>query len=1566
MAFSPVIASEHITEKYMRYLNTIFSVDNEGYNKQLQALLKAKTTFAAGPYLDVTDSFEKGKSIEELVKEGILAESFCRIRIPLTRPLYKHQEIAIRKISAGNNLIVSTGTGSGKTESFLIPVLNHIIREYESGVLHSGVRALLIYPMNALANDQIERLRELLADFPEITFGCYTGQTKEKYTAALADYKELNDQREPLPNEFISREQMKAAPPHILVTNYAMLEYLMLRPGDTSLFNGGHWKFIVLDEAHVYKGGSGIEVAMLLRRLKARVSSKDLQYILTSATLGDENSNKEVAEFGQNLCNSEFATDNIVRAYRILPRSSNETKQLSFDFYRDLAALFDRGTEDNDLLSYIDRIDAGNTGTVSERLFDIILQDENYLRIKAAMDTAKTLKELSVITGYSEEALCDFVTVASKAEKNQVKLFDARYHMFIRATESAFITLEPSNKLFLTRKKVHLEPDGKDYKVFEIATCSVCHAIYLIGTIKEDHLEQASVLDEDNLRSVFLLKKEVNDTDEDHSLEADNIETEEYEICTRCGYLKKTSVKSGKLCEHGKESFVKIHRVRTLNENGTITKCPACENRNATGILRMLFTGQEAVTSVLGTALFEELPSYYLKQVKTDVDDDFGFGDEGDSKEETIRIPSAKQFISFSDSRQAAAFFATYFDQTYRNMLYKRVITEAIMHREPGVAVGFNTIVDEVEDIFLKENIVDGGTDQRRKEAWKALLHEMADNNGNTSLLNTGLLTFEFENSFFTANTKLGMSQDDVAKLCSVFALGMMADAAIHYGIILNSIDREFIAHNGVEYSYTLSDPDQKKYRLSFIPRFADKTNKRADYLQRVLSSKGIHMENEKVNKALEAIWNYIFVGKGLLEEEKGEYKIDSSKVCIKRPKEWYVCTKCRRITPFNLESVCPGYKCTGTLQKIDINEYMKGNHYFESYQKMDIRKMRVVEHTAQLNRETAYEFQKMFKKKEIDVLSCSTTFEMGVDVGSLETVFMRNMPPSPANYAQRAGRAGRSRESAAYALTFCNKANHDFSFFSNPVQMIKGRIEPPKFSIDNEKIAIRHIYASALAFFWRENPRYFSTASKMMEGLTDDPDGETGLEKFKEYLKGEPVELKEYLLAFLPKRLADKFDVEHFGWVSGLLGDNGDNPGVLVKAQNEYEYEVGVLNDALNELIEKRSKGVDWLQSRIKVYQNEELLSFLSRKNVLPKYGFPVDTVELEVHNKESSSKVGLQLQRDLEMAISEYAPGSQIVANGRLITSQYIKKVPKMSWKMYDYIKCECSSLNIEPHIDTVDNPHLTECKRCGKPFESSKKKTFLIPEFGFIADGDKVKSPGLKRPVRTYRGEVSYVGKSKNAEVRRITTGSALIEMISSKGDEMAVINDSGFYVCEECGYTDLDEKQFVKIKKKQHKRSSGADCRAEGHNTLKRYSLGYRFETDVVQVRFIQPDLTNMDDAISILYGMIRGICAVLDIESGDVSGCVQYYNNEQTGRMNYSLVFYDKTPGGAGHVRRLIQDGVMEMVLKKTMEIMKKCTCGGENGDSSCYACLRDYYNQKYHDTLNRGTVIRFLKKLGIE
>jgi Zn-finger nucleic acid-binding protein len=1081
MSFSPVIASKHIVEKYKRYLNTVFEISDKTYSEQFKHELCDKQSFAKGPFLDVTDSFVKGKDIAELIKNGTLSKGFEKINMPINRPLYKHQEIAIERGCKGKNFVVSTGTGSGKTESFLIPVLNHIVREHEAGKLTAGIRALIIYPMNALANDQVERLRSILLGYPEITFGSYTGQTREKFEDALIEYKSLNYGNAPLKNELICRKQMKENPPHIFITNYAMLEYLMLRPDDSVFFSSQYadkWKYIILDEAHVYNGSTGIEVSMLLRRLKAKLSNPDIRYILTSATLGSENENNEVAQFAQNLCDSKFDENDIIRAYRVLPVTHHEKYSLNNEFYDEIAGMFDHGEQDTDIARVIKnklRI-AEKNNSLEELLYEVVVHDELYWRIRDFLQTPKTVVLISNYMKWSQEQVANFVAVAAKCDKNGDKLFDARYHMFLRATESVFITLYPSNRLFLTRKECHVENDGNSYKIFEIATCNSCHTIYLVGKVVDNFLVQSAGFFETAQKTVFLLGDSISDTDEEHTLEDEQIAADTYEICSRCGFLHKTGSPEANRCDHGKNYYIKVIKVVVKNEGGKLTKCLSCENTNNFGILRMFFTGQEAVTSVVGTALFEELPSYRIirKTIIEEDDSGFGSGAKGGFVEKT---KEAKQFIAFSDSRQAAAFYASYFDQTYRNILYKRLVTETLKMQKSNLSTP--TATSFIEDLifqFEKYGIADKDSDLTRKEAWKALLHEIVDNNGNTSLYSMGLMGVSISNKNLGENIKYNLSNEEVSTMCSVFAMGMMADAAIFYDAPLNKADKDYFTHNGVEFSYTLSDSSPKSYKRAFIPTKANMKNKRLDYLIRILGKKGFCIDNEQAAKLLTGVWNNIFCSNQIVKAIDGKYRLDAEKIIITRPQLWYICSKCKKVTIHNIEGICPSYKCEGHLQSIDLSVEFLENHYYQMYQSLDIRELRIVEHTAQLDKETAYDYQKKFQRKEIDILSCSTTFEMGVDVGTLETVFMRNMPPSPANYAQRAGRAGRSKHSAAYALTFCNKSNHDFSFFSTPEKMIRGKINPPKFNVENDKIAIRHLYASALSFFWKRNSAYFGS----------------------------------------------------------------------------------------------------------------------------------------------------------------------------------------------------------------------------------------------------------------------------------------------------------------------------------------------------------------------------------------------------------------------------------------------------------------------------------------------------------
>lgn len=1539
MPFSSVNASARIVEKYLRYLNTIFEVNDKEYSKLFKLEVADSGQFFKGPYLDVSDSFKKALSPRQMVQSGELSNTFIFFGINQERELYSHQYKAISKVINGKNIVVSTGTGSGKTESFLIPILNELARQKEQHELSPGVRALLIYPMNALANDQIERLRVILKDYPEITFGSYTGQTETKTSAALTKFKTLNN-KVPLRNELISREQMHATPPHILITNYSMLEYLMLRPSSSVFFEPQYamkWKYIVLDEAHVYNGSTGIEVSMLLRRLNARLGNPKIQYILTSATLGSENEDSQVVEFAQDLCANPFNVDDVIRAERVKPKPTEEIGELKFGFYEQQAKFLDSRSQ-SEILSDLNQEYRGKNIDLGEAYFDLIIHDREYWRVRAYLDNTNTVKSIAKHMAWTEKQVEDFVTVASKAVKNDVRLFDARYHMFVKATESVFITLPPLKRVFLERKTTHFE-NGKEYKVFDISTCMYCHSIYIHGEIdSKGLLQQKSVRYDDKDMYVFLLKNEFSNDDEDTE-NNDNIT--EHLLCPYCGKIVSASDKKAEFCEHEQNDLVKVFKI-SLKTDNRLTKCYACENKNSQQVLHSFYTGQEAVTSVLSTALYEELPSQVITESKATRK---GFGKSVDQPSITSL---AKQFLAFSDSRQAAAYFASYFESTYTNLLYKRLIIEYLKKGNLDFPISLNRFIRSLSTLF-KDKMLDGDDRDSIIPAAQAVYNELFLINTDNGLVKMGLfnLAFDIDGDY----EDLGLNSKELNDLCMVITETMMQTGAIYIDFEqfpLTENDIEYFSYSSRFPSFKLSVNEKKSKVFSFIPAKENGMNKRLDYVIRIMKAKGKYKDCSDAKETLETIFDSLVDTQLIRAIKPGDsYQVDSTKMLINETGKLFQCEKCYAYTIHNISNICPRYKCEGCLREISSRDHFKDNHYYNLYTNMISSPMKIVEHTAQLSSTKAYEFQKDFVNKKINILSCSTTFEMGVDVGTLETVFLRNMPPSPANYAQRAGRAGRSKQSAAYALTFCNKSSHDFSYFNHPVEMIKGKIKPPKFNILNEKIAIRHVYATALSMFWRDNPDYFKDAESFIN--------KGGITSLREYLYSKPISLKMELLCILPKELIELYGIEKFTWVDLLF----DQSGPLELAEKEYKYIMGILDDAYNDIVSRKGN-TSSISYRMKTIQKEQIISYFSNRNVLPKYGFPVDTVSLTVNSDDQNNNLGLELQRDLSIAISEYAPGSQIVANGKMLTSRYITKIPTLGWRTFAYSECsECKTLNVDYYgtDESIDNI-LLECKACHKTLSKDKSKA-IIPTFGFSSEL-QVKPAGTRKPEKTHRSDVYYVGHQSQISFQDIEIGKTKIQLGYSEKDKLAILNKSRFYVCEYCGYGESSDTFFGMESTHKHKKPYGNYCDNE---KLKRYSLGYIFETDVMHIEFAYPDIVKKDEAVSVLYGLLEGISHTLNIERQDINGALKYHHNEFTNRDNYNFVIFDNTPGGSGYVRQLNNPELWKEVMNTTLRLMENCKCGEPEMNTSCYSCLRNYYNQKHHDELQRGYVVNFIHKI---
>lgn len=316
----PITLAHQVEERYERYLKTMFYFRDPALRESFAQALTAGH-LSKGPFLEATPIFKKGETPRALFTRllGSAPDIGFTKALEGERPLHKHQHRAIERVDQGHNVIVATGTGSGKTEAFLYPILLHLYRQHKAGELDAGVRALVLYPMNALANDQRDRLatisKKLEAENSSFrfTFGQYIGETPEGVKNAPRSTGKLA-------GELKTRAEIRDTPPHILLTNYSMLEYLLIRPNDHPLFDeksAPWWTFLVLDEAHLYRGARGIEMGMLIRRLKQRLREDGcagkFRCIATSATLvSEEKDKKAVAQFASDLFGEPFAEEDVI------------------------------------------------------------------------------------------------------------------------------------------------------------------------------------------------------------------------------------------------------------------------------------------------------------------------------------------------------------------------------------------------------------------------------------------------------------------------------------------------------------------------------------------------------------------------------------------------------------------------------------------------------------------------------------------------------------------------------------------------------------------------------------------------------------------------------------------------------------------------------------------------------------------------------------------------------------------------------------------------------------------------------------------------------------------------------------------------------------------------------------------------------------------------------------------------------------------------------------------------------------------------------------------------------
>lgn len=1583
--FNPLIASENIKNTFKNYISTSFNIADPSYRLSFDSALDQPGVISRGPYVDIGSSYETGKTLREMMADGIISPLFevleekieNKKELPLDRPLYTHQAEALFKSTQKRNLVITTGTGSGKTESFMMPIINSLLREEENGELGHGVRAILIYPMNALANDQLKRLRRLLED-SNITFGSYTGNTLHTEDAALSDFKENNKDADgnslsPLKNEMISRERMQRTPPNILITNYSMLEYMMLRPNDDQIFSGANLKYIVLDEAHIYKGATGMETSLLLRRLKARISERSaVQYILTSATLGGEDANDEIISFASRLCGEKF------EAYDIIRSKEKNIPMIEYNTYpMEMFTRIARETERVEKILKEYNCDFAPNGDDYEKIFELLIRSKLFASLKRVAVGPVTIRELlnklkSEYPDITEENLISFISVCNKAEKNRVSLIKARYHFFLRALEGAYITLGEGKQLFLKQAKTVNSQYGLK-TVFECAVCVDCGRLAICGIESNGKLLPGRNYDgeDDNKMEYFIIKDQNTDVyeadDEDVLIEED---TElNYIICPVCGrlMLEETANIVG-LCEHDRRGYIKLRKAQKRKSSHK-SICPICEH----GTFRSFYIGGDAATAVIATALYEEMPQKIITVTNDNNEKKVVFGKVVKKSTEKVQ-KKHRQFLTFTDNRNQAAFFASYMEKSYHEFLRRRGIWQLCeqLTRNGTKKIRVRDFVDRLSTLYMENKTFSGFEDSgrspqeiAREHAWIAILVELFDSRRSSSLSSLGKLGFRYyidpeivDGAKEYYSEEYGISPDFVEPLLQLMFMDVVFSGAIRASdkYTLDETQMEYIFHGAkrpkkIVYN-KVTHFDQSINVISWLPRIRTgnkKTyikNNRFSRLLKILEDSN-YPEAKREKRAidlLEKTWEAIFED----TTDGIEHTLSAQQFDIILSPEMYRCQKCGRLTSINCNNHCISTKCDGQLERIDIGEYIKDNHYANLYAKDDMVPLYIKEHTAQLSKENRAKYQNLFKDKKINALSCSTTFEMGVDIGSLETVYLRNVPPSPANYVQRAGRAGRALKSAAYSLTYAKLSSHDLTFFDHPKDMISGKIRAPQFQIKNEKIIKRHIFAVALSSFFKKWPEEYDRDNQ--ETFLE----KGGYERFVKYINSKPEDLKLLLKKSIPEDMHKDMMIESFGWRKYLFDET---EGVLSIAYQDYHNNVQILKTEREKYRNAgKYKEASSIDSKLRALQGtklhrKSLIDFLVRNNVLPKYGFPVDTVQLNLNINDNNVK-DLDISRDLQMAISEYAPGAQVVADGRLYTSRYIKTYPSFdseSWETGWYVhKCpECNNTNFTKQEIPAEGK---ECISCGAIIEKSRWKQTIEPRMGFITDKNSQEVP-MKKPEKEYKINDCYVGDQQAYVInsRVFNSNGNMVKLESTKNDTLVVVTKNDFYVCPICGHAQDSNEYDKKI---VHVDSNGRKC----NGTHKPYYLSHSFKTDVVRLTFYTPLSVEYNYIVSAMYAILEAMSKELDIERTDIKGCLYY--NVASGIPMYSMILYDAVPGGAGHVRRLdTPDGnILNKVIIRAINAMDNCNC-----EPSCYSCLRNYYNQTIHEELDRRLASEFLK-----
>ena len=1634
----PIVFADQLQKILARYITTSAAISPARAPKLAKTLARRLQTqkLVKGPFVESLPDYVKGGSIRDLVTAGEMSKHWETLQKSqggealFARPLHLHQAAAIGR---NENYLVATGTGSGKTESFLFPLIDDLLRE--GNFEHPGVRVILIYPLNALANDQMHRIARLLfreLGDPGITLGRFTGQVRssakradeEARLVSTPTFQEDFDEASKAPkNWLLSREEMLDHPPHILITNYAMLEHILLLPRNRHLLKDANIKWLVLDEIHTYTGAQAIEVGFLLRKLKARLGMDigNMRCVGTSASL-DPSRKEDLARFAERLFGEPFPSGeaaviisdrmahpalkdgeaNSPVAAKEWIKLSNTVAALREDNVfreesgRELIQSWNEEMQDTDLTVFA--LENGDDfGSVLLRM----LAKTNEVRAVSAFLSKgvlpfETLAQKTFPSSSDDEAnraLASLISVGVMAKEiipGSFPLLPARYHLAAAGVEGVALKLSADQEekwedFFFGRSGGHID----EAPAYPLLVCRNCGEPYIEAWDNRESLLPRQDLDASAERRVLRLSQEriiaMDEGDDEEELPLD----EDIEIMD-------FNPETGELEDGPGEGIVSLQMLDLKKDQeerkSYVHRCECCGYRSHQYAepITPVYPGDDALAAVATQALLEALPELGSRSSQAPM--------------------KGRNLLVFSDSRQDAAFFAPFFERTSRDQAIRASIVRAL--QEADEPSDLRALRDRVwrklkEDGFQLYDRRDPNpmSSEVAKDRLLALLvaEFCSGNMGRISLESFGLVSVRYqgEERITTRLREAHPSRADILPDVVRFLIDLIrrSRAINNFGGVIDLTDSsiwgEALASDRISWAKTDASGTRQR---SLIPK--GRSN-RALWL--LVEQLGIPKQESE--DLLSDFWEQAIRTRNrtLTPQSSSGHVLDLAALqfASEDNSPIYRCSTCGARSHIHLAGKCGAYRCSGEVTEVDQDERSAANeqnHYVYRYKSHPMSGI-AREHTAAIGVRERTEIEERFRRGEINLLSCTTTMEMGIDLGDLEAVFCRNVPPGISNYQQRAGRAGRRAQVAPIALMMARNSRYDQSQFNDVKSYLEAVPSPPYLTLDNPSFFRRH-QVSCILSGWldhRLSGQKRTGAPKLIHvlGETLSADDEKAIKADVEtWLASKngknSIEIAERMVNLVPSNLstigfrgdelAHHFINIFFGWLGDIAIRWRDMNGA-------YEEALNALQDSNISENEKRKLTGRMLgrQADKTRYLDRFLVDTLSRGAVIPTYSFPVHSVRLEIIDARGSGDQSnaLQLDRDAALAIGEYAPGSEVVAGGRIWTSQGIVRrgliAGTESWisKSWHRVCEHCSHPEIHQDVEDFQN----ECPQCG--LQSTSLKRRFIEPVGFLTSytDRNGRDPGSSRLRSKPVDEARLLTKASPSDYSQSDlkyVSSFYAPAIARDGGvsgRMLVLNrgpnGAGYFWCPRCEYSEPApvEAAYGNLKKpcKHMDPRTGDHCPVE--DLSHPIDLAHQFETDIRSVLIDRPipDFPNAlerdrsKSQASFLRTLAEAVrlaaTELLETDPRDIRASTEVMNGRPI------LVLSDAVAGGAGYCHRLLAEPRFSAKnLFGRAYVILNCSRGARC-ENSCSSCLNDYSNQQHWDTFNRHLCLEWLEKI---